>query len=429
MSSRRASGADAFLPVDRSCRQVTETSSLRRTVPAPGGYAAPTKVLLVEDDEGDAFLVRELLLDAGAEFELARVRSLAEAGPVLPGQFQCVLLDLGLPDAQGLQALRTVLEAAPTIAVLVLTGLSDEHRGTEAVAAGAQDYLVKGTIDGQLLTRAIRYAVERKRADESMRRLYESEAQAAENARLERGLLPQPLVSSHGVDVVARYRPGRHQSLLGGDFYDVVECDDGALFALIGDVAGHGPDEAALGVCLRIAWRTLVLAGADPETILSSMDAVLVSERGSDEVFATVSMVRIDHVRHAARFWLAGHPLPVLLDGDVTQVPDEAAGTALGIIEGATWPGFEVPLGDRNRVILYTDGLIEGYDGPESRAGADGGRRLGEEGMQHILGELMASGLESGPLVDALVGEVQERNGGELTDDVAVLLLAWSDRR
>ena len=166
------------------------------------------RVLLVEDDEGDAFLVRELLLDAGSDIELRGSARLAEAAARLPGDFDCVLLDLGLPDAKGWTALRAVLELAPTIAVLVLTGLADEHRGTEAVAVGAQDYLVKGSIDGQLLTRAIRYAVERKRADESVRRLYASEARAAENARLERGLLPQPLVSDTGVQVVARYRPG-----------------------------------------------------------------------------------------------------------------------------------------------------------------------------------------------------------------------------
>lgn len=407
---------------------MTDTSSLRRAVPAGVAAASQTQVLLVEDDEGDAFLVRELLLDAGADIELHRVRSLAEAGPSLPGTFHCVLLDLGLPDAQGMEALRTVLEAAPTIAVLVLTGLADEHRGTEAVGAGAQDYLVKGTIDGQLLTRAIRYAVERKRADESMRRLYESEARTAENARLERGLLPQPLVSSHGVDVVARYRPGRHQSLLGGDFYDVVECEDAALFALIGDVAGHGPDEAALGVCLRIAWRTLVLAGADPETILSSMDAVLVSERGSEEVFATVSMVRVDQRRRTARFWLAGHPLPVILDGGVTALPDEAAGTALGIVEGGSWPGVDVALPDQNRLMLFTDGLIEGFERPEGGSEGGGRIRLGEDGMHELLHDLMGTGLASGALVDALLREVQERNGGELTDDVAVLLLDWSDQ-
>jgi len=406
----------------------SETSSLRRPLAQGGALIGPTRVLLVEDDEGDAFLVRELLLDAGAEMDLRRVRSLAEAREHLTTDLQCVLLDLGLPDAQGMQALRTVLDAAPTIAVLVLTGLDDEHRGIEAVASGAQDYLIKGAIDGPLLTRAIRYSVERKRADESMRRLYDSESRAAENARLERGLLPQPLVSSHGVDPVARYRPGRHQSLLGGDFYDVVECEDGALFALIGDVAGHGPDEAALGVCLRIAWRTLVLAGVDPETILSAMDAVLVSERGSDEVFATVSMVRIDRERKVARFWLAGHPLPVVLDGGVTPVPDEAAGTALGIAEDATWAGFDFPLGSKNRLMLFTDGLIEGFDGSDPDAGAVGRRRLGEEGMQRLLEQLMASDLDAGALVDALLGQVQERNGGELTDDVAVVLLCWSDR-
>ncbi|MEO7981002.1 MAG: response regulator, partial [Sporichthyaceae bacterium] len=259
---------------------------------ATAARLAPTSltVLLVEDDEGDAFLVRELLLDAGSRVDLLRARSVAEATVVLPAQVDCVLLDLGLPDASGLDALTAVLELAPSIAVLVLTGLSDEHRGIEAVAAGAQDYLVKGSIDGQLLMRAVRYAVERKRADESVRRLFASEARAAENARLERGLLPQALLRTGAVSVVARYRPGRHQSLLGGDFYDVIECPDGTVFALIGDVAGHGPDEAALGVCLRIAWRTLVLSGTDPDRILPAMDAVLVSERSTEEVFATVAM-------------------------------------------------------------------------------------------------------------------------------------------
>ena len=116
----------------------------------------PMRVLLVEDDEGDAFLVRELLLDAGSDVDLVRARSLAEATEAIGADVDCVLLDLGLPDATGLDGLRTVLELSPNIAVLVLTGLDDEHRGTEAVAVGAQDYLVKGSIDGQLLTRAIR---------------------------------------------------------------------------------------------------------------------------------------------------------------------------------------------------------------------------------------------------------------------------------
>jgi serine phosphatase RsbU (regulator of sigma subunit) len=76
--------------------------------------------------------------------------------------------------------------------------------------------------------------------------------------------------------------------------------------------------------------------------------------------------------------------------------------------------------------MLYTDGLIEGYENPEARGA--GGHRLGEDGMQRLLSSLLAGGLQSGPLADALLSEVQQLNGGELTDDVAVLLLAWTDR-
>jgi serine phosphatase RsbU (regulator of sigma subunit) len=377
-------------------------------------------VLLVEDDEGDAFLVRELLLDAGSDVTLSRARSLAEATAALPGDVDCVLLDLGLPDSDGLEALRVVLDVAPSIAVLVLTGLADEHRGTEAVAAGAQDYLVKGAIDGQLLTRAIRYAVERKRADESVRRLYASEVRAAENARLERGLLPQPLLRDHGVRVHRLYRPGRHQSLLGGDFYDVVEYADGAVFALIGDVAGHGPDEAAIGVCLRIAWRTLVLSGADPDAVFSSMHDVLVSERDSDEVFATVAMVRVDPARQRARFWLAGHPVPLLVEeGAARPGPAEASGLALGVLDGVVWESAETPVGPHDTLLLYTDGMIEGFDRQSP------GQRLGEDGMLELLGRLLQDELAGEELADTLLHEVQERNGGDLTDDVALLLLQW----
>jgi serine phosphatase RsbU (regulator of sigma subunit) len=390
-------------------------------VQARTGPTEPTRVLLVEDDEGDAFLVRELLIDSAPDIYLDRVSTLRAAEARLPGEFDCVLLDLGLPDAQGMDALRLVLNAAPTLAVLVLTGVADEFRGIESVSYGAQDYLVKGNIDGELLHRAIRYAVERKRADESVRRLYASEARAAENARLERGLLPQPLVSDTGVQIVARYTPGRHQALLGGDFYDVVERKDGALFLLIGDVAGHGPDEAALGVCLRIAWRTLILAGVDPETILPSMAAVLTSERSSEEVFATVTMVRVDAQRRSARFWLAGHPWPLLIDDNqVSSLPIQVTGIALGIDDTATWVATDLAIERSDHLLLFTDGLVEGYTGLDRSA------RLGEDGMRQLLAEQLLSGATGHALVEGLMHDVRSKNGGELTDDVAILLVSWA---
>ena len=383
-----------------------------------------TRVLLVEDDEGDAFLVQELIAESGSEIELRRACSVADAMRILAARdIACVLLDLGLPDADGLSALRRVVEATPGLAVIVLTGHADEHRGIEALASGAQDYLVKGQVDGALLTRAIRYAIERRRAEESLRRLYESELRAAENARLERGLLPLPLTHGHGLDLVSRYRPGRHQALLGGDFFDLVECEDGTVLMIIGDVSGHGPDEAALGVGLRIGWRTLVLAGHDRDRILPDLQQVLHGERRSEESFATMCMIAVDPARRSARVWLAGHSAPLhLYAGGVAPVPDDRCGPALGLVDKAVWDSVSVPLGDASSLLLFTDGLIEGHVGP-------GPDRLGDRGLIELIEALRPAHRRMADLLDELLAQVRALNGGELADDVAVLSVGWPGSR
>src|ERR1700733_266984 len=175
---------------------------------SPPGAAVPAdrmRILLIEDDAGDALLVDELLLDAGAPFAMRRARTLAEAGPML-ADVGCVLLDLELPDSRGLSGLGALRELPPSLAFVVLPGLSDEHLGEQAVRAGAQDYLIKGQVDGHLLQRVARYAVERSKAEETQRQLAEARLYAAENARLERGLLPSPVLTAPRLAVRARSR-------------------------------------------------------------------------------------------------------------------------------------------------------------------------------------------------------------------------------
>ncbi|HWI73196.1 MAG TPA: SpoIIE family protein phosphatase, partial [Baekduia sp.] len=301
-------------------------------VPAGSGpaevFSATTlRVLLVEDDDGDAFLFEELLADADLDVAVARERTVAAAVSRLPADVSCVVLDLGLPDADGLAALHRLREKAPATPLLVLTGLSDAKRGLEAVAAGAQDYLVKGRVDGELLARSIRYAIERQRAEVVQAQLTAANLTAEENARLERGLLPRPLVADPAVSVATGYRPGRARALLGGDFYDVVEAADGTLHLLVGDVCGHDPDAAALGVCLRIAWRTLVLGGRALDELLGTLEQVLVHERLAEEVFATACMLSVAPGRRGAMLRVAGHPLPILTaaDGRAEELPGPAS--------------------------------------------------------------------------------------------------------
>lgn len=375
-------------------------------------------ILLVEDDDGDAFLVSELLEEVSAPVSVTRVRTVAEALVGSVGA-ACILLDLGLPDSEGLSALRRLLEVESGAPVVVLTGLVDEYRGEQAVAAGAQDYLVKGQVDGRDLVRAVRYAIERTRADTAAQALRESELQAAERSRLERGLLPRPLYDDVRLRHDTRYRPGRRQSLLGGDFYDMVATPDGVLHVLLGDVCGHGPDEAALGVSLRIAWRTLVLAGVREADRLGYLQRVLVSERDHDEIFATVCELSIAADREYARMRLAGHPPPAILYPRLAALPGDVVSPALGILDEDLTQEVRVELGPRWALLLATDGLLEGRDGP-------GGEPLGWEG---VLPELAKLWPPQGPdrLLDSLIDRIEARNGGPLTDDVALLLLMRGD--
>jgi signal transduction histidine kinase/DNA-binding NarL/FixJ family response regulator len=132
--------------------------------------ALPIKVLLVEDNPGDARLLREALAElSSARFELTHVHRLSEAlRRVDEDRFEIILLDLSLPDAHGLDTVVWVHGQVPHLPIVVLTGLEDEKLAAETLRQGAQDYLVKGKVDGNLLERSIRYAIERKRAEEEI---------------------------------------------------------------------------------------------------------------------------------------------------------------------------------------------------------------------------------------------------------------------
>ncbi|MBP2707096.1 fused response regulator/phosphatase [Microbispora sp. RL4-1S] len=365
-------------------------------------------LLLIEDDAGDAFLVEELLAGAERPPKITWARSLSEARERLTPDVRCVLVDLSLPDAMGLEALEQVLSMAPDTAVLVLTGLDDAHVGIDAVAAGAQDFLVKQDVDARLLIRAIRYAIERKRADLAMRELLQARILSKENSRLERGLLPVPLLDAAALGHQARYLPGRTGGLLAGDFWDTVQTPDGAVHVVIGDVCGHGPDEAALGAALRIAWRTLVLSGRTGNAMLRTLDTVLRHERKSPEIFTTLCIATIAPDLAGARMHVVGHPPPLLLrDGGIDVVTDMPSGPPLGIFPDVEWTPLDLDLGESWSLLLYTDGLIEATVG-------DSRDLLGTDGLLQLIRDHARIDL------DRIISSL----GDAVHDDVAAVLVS-----
>ncbi|MFE9857183.1 PP2C family protein-serine/threonine phosphatase [Streptomyces sp. NPDC005780] len=380
-------------------------------------------ILLVEDDAGDALLVEEMLADGELDSALTWCRTLAEARRFLAACRTpcCVLLDLHLPDVHGLDAVTQLVESAPDAAVVVLTGTAEADTGLSAVATGAQDYLVKGRLDPQALGRSVRYALQRKQVERAAGALRANRLMAQENARLERGLLPVPLLHDDSFEAVARYEPGRAHGLLSGDFYDVVQTSDGTVHAVIGDVSGHGAAEAALGVCLRVAWRTAVLCATDRIERVRILEEILVAERSDPHLFATVTSLAFRPERGVVEVVRAGHPGMLLRSGTAVRWVEPEPGMALGVLPGTgRWTASEVALPEDGRIVLFTDGLFEGRTGPRTRLGEDGllamARRHGALGAR--------------PFVDALVTEASGAATpyGGLADDVAVLHLGWADR-
>ncbi|MGD9101655.1 MAG: response regulator, partial [Anaerolineae bacterium] len=129
------------------------------------------RVLLVEDNPGHAHLLREMLTrTAPSQFELTHVQRLGEALQCLDeAPFDLVLLDLSLPDSWGLETFAQARAQVSDVPIIVLSSLDDESLAAQAAREGAQDYLVKGQVDGPLLVRAMHYAVERSRAEALIR--------------------------------------------------------------------------------------------------------------------------------------------------------------------------------------------------------------------------------------------------------------------
>ena len=239
--------------------------------------------------------------------------------------------------------------------------------------------------------------------------LERSERERAEIAEtLQRGLLPPPLPHIPGWSVAATYRPAGAENELGGDFYDAFRIAGGWM-VVIGDVTGRGAKAAAVTAHARYTLRTAAALTGDPVIALRTLNRELLARQGT-ALCSVAAMAVSEDPSEPVRLAVAGHPPPLLLDGD-SVVEAGTPGPVLGAFTDEVWALEAAHVAPGQQLVVVTDGVTES-------GGADG--RFGEERLRAQL-----EGVSS-PAIAAqrIEGALHEFAGGTLDDDAAIVAIA-----
>ncbi len=305
-----------------------------------------------------------LLAEDGRSLELAHA---AGHEPSTRERFASLPLDAALPLAvaartgqpiwlEGREAIfgryPLFAEVRPQAHAAALLPLSDGDASLGAIglvfdhphvfAAADRDYLLALTrLCGHALGRARQYQLEHDVA-----------------ATLQHALLPETLPRTDGLELAVRYLPAADGTAAGGDFYDAVELPGGRLGIAIGDIVGHGPEAAAAMGQLRSALRAYALEGRSPARVLQLLSRYADGVRGARG--ATLVYAILDPGSRELRYSCAGHPPPLLVEGDGgARFLEGARGVPLDRALGHVYEDATASVRERATLVLYTDGAIE----------------------------------------------------------------------
>jgi serine phosphatase RsbU (regulator of sigma subunit) len=239
---------------------------------------------------------------------------------------------------------------------------------------------------------------------EENRRLYDEQRSVAD--AVQHSLLPASLPEVPGLEVEVRYRPGVRGTEVGGDWYDVVACDEDRVLVVVGDVAGRGLRAATIMAMLRHSTRAYVFDGDDPVDLPEKLTRLMRADEGSG--FATLLFLDLDLPSRTVTVVNAGHPRPLLLDGE-RRFLEAPIGMPVGVLGDRQQGQVEVSVPEGATLLAFTDGLFE---------------RRGEsvdEGMER----LRATVDPDRPLGEVLDGLLADLGTGAEADDVAIVGVRW----
>jgi sigma-B regulation protein RsbU (phosphoserine phosphatase) len=231
--------------------------------------------------------------------------------------------------------------------------------------------------------------------------------------RIQSSILPQSMPRIPGLTIAARYRP---MTAVAGDFYDFLDIDPMRIGILVADVSGHGVPAALIASMVKVALAAQRDHAANPAAVLAGMNATLCGRLAGQ--YVTAAYLFIDMQSRLIRYGAAGHP-PMLLstrsDGAVNEV--EQNGLILGFLEKTNYMQLERPLSAGDRLLLYTDGLIE--------ASNDGDDLFGLDRLKATLAS--AGGLRAEAVADSLLRTVDGWSGRPPGDDLTLVVLDWTE--
>jgi sigma-B regulation protein RsbU (phosphoserine phosphatase) len=407
-------------------------------------HVAPARILIADDEPSILDVLTEAM-KMGERCEVLTASDGVEAQDILREEdIDLVVTDVAMPAMDGLELMQWALENEPGPVWLILSGQGTFRDAVRAVHLGAFDFITKPIVSMDSFLVTVRNALQQKRLTSERERLLRdieernvrlaqqvSQLQQAcgllrrqtkiiqEDMRraelIQRALLPREVPELEGVSVDTIYRPSQ---TVGGDLYDVVRLDDRLAVAYVADAAGHGVAAAMLAVLFK--HRIPMTFGqppapSDPSFVLEAVNRCLVDECRAPGLFVTAAYCLIDTETRVMKFASAGHPPPLLMhpNGEFTRL--EHTGPALGLHREVTFGQLEVTLEAGDRLLLYTDGLVQGTD--ENRP------------MEtDELAGMLADRSQLGPdLLHNALDASANRQQQEQDDDITMVLLTTSE--
>ena len=371
----------------------------------------PRRVLVADDQTDILQALRLLLVDAGYEPELvSSVDGIRDR--LSRTSYDLLLMDLNYTrdttsGREGLDVITEVRARDRHLPIVVMTGWGSIDTAVEAMRRGARSFVQKPWDDVTLVEvvkREIEDGALSRRADERLQR-------EQDEARLiQRALLPATLPALQGIRIAAMWNPA---SGFGGDCYDVIRFSDERVGVTIADVAGKGLPAALLMSNLQAAVRAFASDSATPQQVATSVNRLLCRNIAVGK-FVTFCYLVIDRAHGRLTFANAGHNPPLLIRGTGQPQRLMTGGMVLGVMPDTIYEQHEVAIGPGDRLVLYTDGIIEAENG----AGDDYGEaRLIEAATAH-------RELAPQQMLDALFSGVSQFADNNFTDDATLIVAA-----